>query len=98
MKFRQGITVEQASSQWLKLTVEVEESDLEASSAEMSLVWSKMTTMQRFNFARYLTATLLYSSVVQDYPLAEPELIEARTRFKEYVTKLKDSGVEVRDE
>lgn len=91
MKFRQAITEERANGVWLKYHVELEEPDIEASAAEMGLRYDWLSVMQRFNFARLLCATLLYSAVVADHPLAEPELIEARTRFTEYRSKLLDS-------
>ena len=89
MKFRQAITEERANGVWLKYHVELEEPDIESSAAEMGLIYAELSTLERFNFARLLCATLLYSAMVADHPLAEPELIEARSRFTEYREKLR---------
>lgn len=98
MKFRQGISEERSNGQWAKHTVELEEDDLQASSAEMGIDYTTLSTMDRFNLARLLAAALLYSAMAVDYPLAEPELIEARSRLSEFVKHLRAEQKSDRDE
>ncbi len=91
MKFRQGISEERHSGSWVRRDLELEQGDIEAAALEMGLPFPTLNTLQRFNFARVLTAVMLYSAVLPEWPEAAEPLGIAKAELQQFISQHREA-------